>query len=47
LPSPISRKTNDFIDEALKAGPAADHPVMVAAKVVRLELLGNCPKSIR
>ncbi len=32
-------KTNDLIDEAMDAGLAADHPVTVAAKMLRLELL--------
>jgi hypothetical protein len=32
-------KTNDLIDEAMEAGLAADHPVTVAAKMLRLELL--------
>ena len=32
-------KTNTVIDEAIDAGLAADHPVTVAAKQVRLELL--------
>ena len=31
--------TNKVIDEAMDAGLAADHPVTVAAKQVRLELL--------
>jgi hypothetical protein len=31
--------TNKVIDEAMDAGLAADHPVSVAAKQVRLELL--------
>jgi hypothetical protein len=31
--------TNHVIDEARKAGLAADHPVTIAAKQVRLELL--------
>lgn len=32
-------KTNVVIDEAMDAGIAADHPGIVAAKQVRLELL--------
>jgi hypothetical protein len=28
-------KTNDLIDEAMAAGLAADHPVTVAAKMLR------------
>jgi hypothetical protein len=32
-------KTNDLIDEAMEGGLAADHPVTVAAKMLRLELL--------
>src|SRR5262245_54540769 len=32
-------KTNDLIDEAVEAGLAPDHPVTVAAKMMRLELL--------
>ena len=32
-------KTNDVIDEAIYAGIGADHPVVVAAKMLRLELL--------
>ena len=32
-------KTNTVIDEAMEAGLAADHPVAIAAKQVRLELL--------
>jgi hypothetical protein len=32
-------KTNDLIDEAMEAGRAANHPVTVAAKMLRLELL--------
>ena len=31
--------TNRVVDEAMEAGLAADHPVTVAAKQVRLELL--------
>jgi hypothetical protein len=31
--------TNKVIDEAMEAGPAADHPVTVTAKLLRLELL--------
>jgi hypothetical protein len=33
-------KTNTIIDESMEAGLAADHPVTIAAKEVRLELLG-------
>jgi hypothetical protein len=36
-------KTNTVIDEAINAGLAADHPVTVAAKQVRLELLEDRP----
>src|SRR5262245_14509495 len=32
-------RTNTVIDEAMDAGLAADHPVTVAAKMLRLELL--------
>src|SRR5262245_55821548 len=32
-------KTNDVIDEAIDAGLAADHPLTVTAKMLRLELL--------
>ncbi len=32
-------RTNDLIDEAMEAGLAANHPVTVAAKMLRLELL--------
>jgi hypothetical protein len=32
-------KTNEVIDEAMEAGLAVDHPVTVAAKMLRLELL--------
>ena len=32
-------KTNDLIDEARDTGLAADHPVTVAAKMLRLQLL--------
>lgn len=32
-------RTNTVIDEAMEAGLAADHPVTVAAKQVRLKLL--------
>jgi hypothetical protein len=32
-------KTNDLIDEAMNAGLAADHPIPVGAKMLRLELL--------
>jgi hypothetical protein len=31
--------TNKVIDEAMEAGLAADHPVTITAKQVRLELL--------
>jgi hypothetical protein len=32
-------KTNDVIDEAMETGLAADHPVTVTAKMLRLERL--------
>jgi hypothetical protein len=32
-------KTNEVIDQAMEAGLAADHPVTVTAKMLRLELL--------
>jgi hypothetical protein len=38
-PSPNRLRTNRVFDEAMEAGLAADHPVTVAAKQVRLELL--------
>ena len=36
---PSRPNTNKVIDEAMEAGLAADHPVTIAAKQVRLELL--------
>src|SRR5215475_6819340 len=32
-------KTSDLIDEVMDAGLAADHPLTIAAKMLRLELL--------